>query len=277
MVLNGIDWVAFEVLNIGNPATEAIPTHFRVLDGLFQAFAVRTGGFYVVNISQLRPGLLCLYIYMMYLSALPVTLTLRNTNVYEERSLGIFAEGITNTQSSPPQPPPRRDSTSEHLASTLKRHIRGQTSTSAADSLTIPTKTTWSRRDFLLQQLRGQLSYDLWWLALAVFLITVIETSQFSRDPVNFSVFNIIFECVSAYGCIGIGVGVPWDSYSFSGAWHTGSKLVLCAVMLRGRHRGLPVAMDRAVLVPDQRLGWAEEEDAVTRRRRSVSEGGVVR
>ena len=31
--------------------------------------------------------------------------------------------------------------------------------------------------------------------------------------------------------------------------------------MLRGRHRGLPVAIDRAVLLPKETLGWAEEED----------------
>ena len=53
IVLNGIDWAAFELLNIRNPATETIPTHFRALDGLFQALAVRSGGFYVVNISTL--------------------------------------------------------------------------------------------------------------------------------------------------------------------------------------------------------------------------------
>jgi Trk-type K+ transport system membrane component len=84
--------VAFEVLNIGNPTTGVIPPRFRVLDGLFQAFAVRAGGFYVVNISGLRSGLLVLYVLMMYVSALPVTITIRNTNVYEERSLGIFSE-----------------------------------------------------------------------------------------------------------------------------------------------------------------------------------------
>ena len=58
---------------------------------------------------------------------------------------------------------------------------------------------------------------------------------------------------------------VPWNAYSFCGAWHTGSKLVLCAVMLRGRHRGLPVAIDKAVLLPDETLAWAEEEDAQKR------------
>ena len=35
---------------------------------------------------------------------------------------------------------------------------------------------------------------------------------------------------------------------------HTLSKLVLCIVMLRGRHRGLPVALDRAVLMPSEFL-----------------------
>jgi len=35
------------------------------------------------------------------------------------------------------------------------------------------------------------------------------------------------------------------------------SKLVLCAVMLRGRHSGLPVALDRAIVFPTE---FAREE-----------------
>jgi hypothetical protein len=45
--------------------------------------------------------------------------------------------------------------------------------------------------------------------------------------------------------------------------------------MLRGRHRGLPVAIDKAVLLPDETLAWAEEEDAQKRtlmRRKSMVE-----
>jgi hypothetical protein len=45
--------------------------------------------------------------------------------------------------------------------------------------------------------------------------------------------------------------------------------------MLRGRHRGLPVAIDKAVLLPDETLAWAEEEDAQKRslvRRKSLLE-----
>jgi hypothetical protein len=37
ILLNSVDWVAFELLNLGNPAMENIPRNSRVLDGLFQA------------------------------------------------------------------------------------------------------------------------------------------------------------------------------------------------------------------------------------------------
>ena len=77
---------------------------------------------------------------------------------------------------------------------------------------------------------------------------------------------GIIFEVVSAYGTVGISVGLPTQAYSFSGAWHGASKLVLCLVMLRGRHRGLPVALDRAVRLPGEQLFRDEDEDWRIRR-----------
>jgi hypothetical protein len=39
------------------------------------------------------------------------------------------------------------------------------------------------------------------------------------------------------------------------------SKLILCLVMIRGRHRGLPVAIDRAIIIPSEfRQRYAETE-----------------
>lgn len=129
---------------------------------------------------------------------------------------------------------------------------------------------------FVRQQLLAQLAHDGWWIALAVFLIMVIEASQFEANPAVFSVFNVIFEVVSGYGCVGISIGLPNEEYSFCGAWHKLSKLVLCAVMIRGRHRGLPVAIDQAVLLPSENLHMAEEEDAQIRLETAVGRGGVV-
>ncbi|CAG7942269.1 unnamed protein product [Penicillium nalgiovense] len=250
IILNGIDWAAFELLSIGNEDIESLPTEYRVLDGLFQALAVRAGGFYVVTIANLHQGLLVLYVLMMYVSAYPVTLTMRNTNVYEERSLGIYAHDET--------PDSPANTSRSNVAMDLIRHHLGR-----------PGLSETSRGYFVHQQLRSQLSHDLWWIALAVFFIAIAESDHYESQPVAFSTFNIIFEVVSAYGCVGVSLGFPGKNYSFCGAWHTISKLILAAVALRGRHRGLPVAIDKAIMLPSESLAWAEEEDAAMRRDRS--------
>ncbi|TKA61557.1 hypothetical protein B0A49_07272, partial [Cryomyces minteri] len=72
ITLNGVDWAAFGILNIGNSALQPLPTHVKVIDGLFQAFAVRSGGFYIVAIPTLKIALQVLYVIMMYISVYPV-------------------------------------------------------------------------------------------------------------------------------------------------------------------------------------------------------------
>ncbi|KAJ5226430.1 hypothetical protein N7468_007655, partial [Penicillium chermesinum] len=251
IILNGIDWIGFEILSIGNKEIETLPTEYRVLDGLFQATAVRSGGFYVVTIADLRQGLLVLYVLMMYVSAFPVLVTIRNTNIYEERSLGIYS-----CDESPDSP--ANTSRTNLLVDIIRQHL-GR-----------PGGSETSRGYFVHQQIRSQLSHDLWWIALAVLFIAIAEADHYTDQPVAFSTFNIIFEVVSAYGCVGVSVGYPGANYSFCGAWHTISKLILAAVTLRGRHRGLPVAIDKAIMLPSESLAWAEEEDAALRRERSM-------
>lgn len=70
-------------------------------------------------------------------------------------------------------------------------------------------------------------------------------------------------------GTVGLSLGVPNENFSLSGALGTASKLVLCAVMLRGRHRGLPAAIDRSVLLPGE-LGRQTEMEAQFRERQGV-------
>jgi Trk-type K+ transport system membrane component len=216
---------------------------------------------------------------MMYISVYPVVITMRHSNVYEERSLGIYDE-----DEMPDADPEMATSRSIHsrrlgssgVAATLGRVISKTFTLHGVGARPPPPKQgPESRINFISQQIHGQLAHDIWWLVLAILVIVTIETGNFLADPVNFSVFNVIFEVVSAYGCVGISVGVPYDAFSFSGSWHTASKLVLCAVMIRGRHRGLPVALDRAVRLPREELHQEEEEDhrirrSMTNRRTSV-------
>lgn len=219
---------------------------------------------------------------MMYISVYPVVITMRHSNVYEERSLGIYAEDEV-PESDPEAGTPRstrshRRSNSGGMLSTFNKAISHTFTWHGVGARPPPPKEgSESNINFISQQIHGQLAHDIWWLVLAILIIVTINTSYFLADPINFSVFNVIFEVVSAYGCVGISVGVPNDAYSFSGSWHTAAKLVLCVVMIRGRHRGLPVALDRAVRLPGEALHQEEEEDhrirrSMTNRRASMSE-----
>ncbi|KAI0343670.1 hypothetical protein BDW22DRAFT_1356171 [Trametopsis cervina] len=219
VILNLTDWFFFLVLDIGNPAIQDIPAGVRVLIGLLQATAVRASGFGTVVLSALAPAVKVLYVLMMYVSVYPIAMSVRSTNVYEEKSLGVFEE---------------------------------DDDTIPEEEFTTPGNraTIWSR--YLAMHMRRQLSFDMWWLGLALFLVCIIEKDNIDKadNATWFNIFVIIFELVSAYGTVGLSLGVPYANYSFSGALRPLSKLIVCAVMLRGRHRGLPVAIDRAVILP---------------------------
>lgn len=175
---------------------------------------------------------------MMYISIFPIAMSMRQTNVYEEKSLGIFAENTdTDLESS-----------------------------------------------FLSHHLRRQLSFDLWFVFLGLFLIAIVEGDRLENtNDYAFTLFSVLFEIVSAYGTVGLSLGYPGFNTSFSGQFRTLSKLIIIATQIRGRHRGLPYALDRAILLPSESLHQKENEDATRRARRNsaavgnMGEEGLVR
>jgi hypothetical protein len=102
--------------------------------------------------------------------------------------------------------------------------------------------------------LKRQLAYDIWFQVLAWFLICIVERNKIVNNQDGFTVFTLLFEVTSAYGTVGLSTGVSYDKYSLSGAFQTLSKVIMLAVMLRGRHRGLPLAIDRSILLPGEEL-----------------------
>ena len=243
--------------------------------------AVRAAGFVVIPVPVLYVGVQVLYLIMMYISVYPVVITMRNSNVYEERSLGIYddddpavkeQERLSNPFTMDiPEPETKRGLRRRNTAAVVGKKLkRAATFQGVGVRAPVRNDEETSRVSFIGQQIRGQLAHDLWWLVLAVLIIAIIETDHFNKDPVTYSVFNILFEGTSAYACVGLSVGLPNDSFSFSGGLHRGSKLVLCLVMLRGRHRGLPVAIDRAVRLPGEKLRKEEEEDTKIRRTKTM-------
>jgi len=121
--------------------------------------------------------------------------------------------------------------------------------------------------------LRRQLSFDLWYIFLGFFIITIVEGHRIEdTNAYAFTMFSVLFEIVSAYGTVGLSLGYPTINASFSAEFATLSKLIIIAMMIRGRHRGLPYALDRAILLPSENL-HKNEADRPTSARDSSEEG----
>lgn len=197
----------------------------KILDGAFQAFSTRTAGFSCVNLAQLHPGVQTSYLIMMYISIFPIAISVRRTNVYEEKSLGIY-EGHEETDDHEP-----------------------------AGSLS-----------YVGAHLRRQLSFDLWYIFIGFFILSISEGTRIQNG--DFDMFSILFEIVSAYGTVGLSLGYTGINASLSSQFTTVGKLVVIAMQVRGRHRGLPYGLDRAVLLPSEsRFRQEAEEQALPKAR----------
>jgi Trk-type K+ transport system membrane component len=89
---------------------------------------------------------------------------------------------------------------------------------------------------------------DAAFLFLGYFVICLIETTHIDESPSLYSLFNILFEVISAYGTFGLSMTPRGAAVSLSSYFYTGSKVVVCALMMLGRHRGLPQALDAAIV-----------------------------
>lgn len=220
VILNGLDLIFFIILDLNDPVIDVLSPGVRVLDGLFQASSTRTAGFAVVNLAELHPAIQVSYLIMMYISAFPIAISMRRTNVYEEKSLGIYAS-------------------KEELESEEKEP------------------------SYVGAHIRKQLSFDLWYVFMGLFIIAIVEGTRLQNtNQYAFTLFAVLFEIVSAYGTVGMSLGYPTINASFSAEFTTLSKLVIIAMQIRGRHRGLPYELDRAILLPSESLQEKEQKEA---------------
>ncbi|XP_021723441.1 sodium transporter HKT1-like [Chenopodium quinoa] len=98
-------------------------------------------------------------------------------------------------------------------------------------------------RKILKNIIFSQLSY----LALFIIIICITERQKMIDDPLNFNVFNITFEVISAYGNVGFSTGYSCSkqlkadpncvnkTYGFAGSFSDQGKLILIIVMFFGR------------------------------------------
>ncbi|KAF4495034.1 potassium transporter TRK-1 [Fusarium agapanthi] len=189
--LNFIDILLIIVLDLSNPEVSSLPLSQRIPAAIFQAASARHTGTASFNLANVSPAVQLSLLIMMYIAVFPIAISIRASNAYEEKSLGLW----------------------EEEKSLDEKH----------------SKT------YLLTHMKNQLGFDLW----------IADVN----DPA-FSVFSVLFEVTSAYGNVGLSLGYPTVSTSLCGMFGTFGKAVICLTMIRGRHRGLPYAVDRAIMLP---------------------------
>ncbi|KAL7626319.1 low affinity potassium transporter [Parahypoxylon ruwenzoriense] len=227
VALNGIDLILFIILDLHDAAVSGLPLNIRFLVGWFQAVATRTAGFSCINLALIHPAVQTSYLIMMYISVFPVAISIRRTNVYEEKSLGVYSTAYD------------ADDKNQSSMSYVGTHLR------------------------------RQLSFDLWYIFIGYFILTITEGPRLMSG--DFSMFAVLFEVVSAYGTVGLSLGYTGINASLCSQFTVLGKLVIIAMQIRGRHRGLPYGLDRAVLLPSENLNRNEAEEIEVRLQRRHS------
>ncbi|KAJ1300823.1 hypothetical protein OPQ81_002463 [Rhizoctonia solani] len=213
-----LDWVAYLTFNIGMPGIEAIPVGPRVVGGFLQAVGQRAGGFTTINLQAIAPALQVVYIATMFVQVYPIAMAVRTSNVYEDSGVVIYEEELDDEE--PTNLPAGRGA--------------GFTA-------------------YLGWHLKHQLAQDLFWLLAALTTLCAFERKRIlSEETAYFNIFSLFFEIVSAFANVGFSLGVSSQPFSLSGEMRTIPKLVIIGLMIRGRHRGLPMAIDRSVQLPTE-------------------------
>jgi len=88
--LNFVDVLLIITLDLDNPTVNDLPLGPRILASLFQAASARHTGTASYNLSAVNPAVQFSLLVMMYIAVMPIAITIRSSNTYEERSLGIY-------------------------------------------------------------------------------------------------------------------------------------------------------------------------------------------
>jgi potassium uptake Trk family protein len=134
-VLNFIDTLFIIVLDLDNPEVNVLPVGPRILAALFQSASSRHTGTASFNLGNVNPAVQFSLLVMMYISVYPIAISIRMSESYEERPVGLYAE---------------EESLSDNNDS----------------------------KTYLINHMRNQLSFDLWYIFLGVFCICIAESER---------------------------------------------------------------------------------------------------
>jgi Trk-type K+ transport system membrane component len=243
MIMNWLQIALMCIMNWNSPVLTSTPNTrssttpndwydgiIKMQNVIFQSISTRTAGFNSLVLSEAAPSVLVLYVIMMYISAYPITFSVHKSAQLIRQSP---TSKITTTEIIDLQDRAAVDDDDWQIASRPSTTYRIQ-----------PLPSQKRKQEVIQQGLTKIIYTDLAIVSTCLVLICCFENSALSDGDINFTIFTVIFEVVSAYGTVGLSLGYPNAPTSFCGKWRTISKLILMFTMLSGRHRGLPASHD---------------------------------
>jgi Trk-type K+ transport system membrane component len=146
VALNVLDTLFIIVLDLDNPSVkEGLSLGPRILAAIFQAASARHTGTATFNLAEVSPAVQFSLLVMMYISVFPIAISIRASNTYEEKSLGVY------------EPEPSLANVDEGKGTS-----------------------------YLLKHMQNQLSFDLWYIFLGIFCISIAEAHRImdKNEPV---------------------------------------------------------------------------------------------
>lgn len=93
--LNFIDVLLIILLDLDNPEVSSLTLSSRIPAAIFQAASARHTGTATFNLANVNPAVQLSLLIMMYIAIFPIALSIRLSNTYEEKSLGIWEQEET--------------------------------------------------------------------------------------------------------------------------------------------------------------------------------------
>ena len=247
----------------------------RVFAALFQVVCTRTAGFSALDYNLLAQSTATLTLIMMYISSVPNIVSMRSSR---EKRDSLDDDDDNNDDDNDENKSSGSNSSSSSSSSSFfsrwfNRRAHNNSSRSSSDSRKKPKeKTDSSDADLTVSfQIRRVLVSDTLKIFLGYYLICLVEDHTFRTNP-RFDPFVILFEVVACYGTVGASYTGSMVLLS-TDSWLT--LLLVMAIMMLGRHRGLPDDIDQAVLPGVLPLRMPRRRFARLRRTQASSSAGA--
>jgi Trk-type K+ transport system membrane component len=246
--------------------------------GYFQTLSTRAAGFSMMDLRELNQGLIVIYAIMMYLSAFPFVSTLQKytkakpimvkeavgdsgskhgsaridsnevDNVMVEIEPGDQIMIVNKTDFETTFTIRKRKLRRSESQATLGEDIEQDDSVSFAGSVESymtegKMKTSTINKRFL----KHYVFRHSFFLITAMLILAYSEDDTLRNQKYESNLWYVLFEVISAYGNVGLSMGVPGDVISLSGIFSPIGKCVLVFVMWLGKHRGLPSANEEVI------------------------------